>query len=450
MKRKLIITIAAVFALQQIGAELSEKEMTARRAHGLIGTVGTVTNSDGTFMEFDANGNLVRQGFNGGKEILVYDFKDKNSFTNNNLPFKIVFEGGNVRKELLDNGEGVYTAWTFDDKGRVVNEREIGYPGHETVYRYRGDEMLPYSAVTTEEDESGRYVSTYAYTYTRKDLLDNWTECTVKVKHETYSWESNSNRPKVSTDNFTLSRAIDYTVVRPEKPSAEPLMLVDIIKNVKENAAAFSIFILAMLLIAYIVKLFKFGFLDFLNEWESSIFKKYNPNLRPVSKSVVSWLIGMATVFTIAAVVLLLEITSLTASPPVLMYILFGIGLITAGFIAFRQWRSFPGWGAKLGYAGYIIGATSVILLITAALPHLLIWLVILLMWLLFLAVAILIIWAVLKAMFSSESSGGSSRKVKIKNPDGTTFENATKDGRGVLGETYYKGDETGRQYIDP
>ncbi|MDR2775297.1 MAG: hypothetical protein LBC19_11255 [Tannerella sp.] len=142
-------------------AKLQETDMTACRAYGLLGKVRKVTDSDGSFMEFDARGNLVRRSVDGGKTVIEYPFKSANRYTDNELPVKIVFENDNVRKEMLDNGEGegLYTAWTFDKQGRVVKETEIGYPGHETEYRYRGDELLPYESITKkEEDETGKYI----------------------------------------------------------------------------------------------------------------------------------------------------------------------------------------------------------------------------------------------------------------------------------------------------
>jgi hypothetical protein len=253
-----VILMMATLGLQHGQAKLSEKEMTARRAYGLLGEAGKVTNNDGTFMEFDAQGNLIRQGMDGGKTVITYKFTAANQYTENGLPFKIVFEKGNVRKHIIDNGEGIYTAWTFDDKGRVVNEMEIGYPGHETKYRYQGDEMLPSESVTKEQDETGTYVTTMSYTYTRKDEAGNWLQCSAKVKYETY--EDESEKPQVETKNISLSRTVSYEPVSTtkeevavsEENTAKPAPASSG-AWLKNNYDIIVVYILLLLMIAHIV-----------------------------------------------------------------------------------------------------------------------------------------------------------------------------------------------------
>jgi hypothetical protein len=248
----------ATLGLQHGQAKLQEKEMTVRRAYGLLGEAGKVTNSDGTFMEFDAQGNLIRQGLDGGKTVITYKFTAADRYNENTLPFKIVFESGNVRKHLIDNGEEIYTAWTFDERGRVIKETEIGYPGHEIEYRYRNDGMLAYESVTTEQDETGEYVTTTSYTYTQKDEVGNWLKYTAKVKYEIHDYESGETQ--VETKNISLSRTISYEAVSlaeesavvSVKNTAKPASLGAWIKDHYGIIIVYSLLILMIVHIVYV------------------------------------------------------------------------------------------------------------------------------------------------------------------------------------------------------
>lgn len=114
----------------------------------------------------------------------------------------------------------------------------------------------------------------------------------------------------------------------------------------------------------------------------------------------------------------------------IVLGIAFGLAFIFSAYICYEATKHLTTTGGKVALSAYtlvLFGLCSLFF----------IWLMV---WVVIIVVGLLVLWLILKAI-----SGGSNNKkgVRAHYSDGTT-EDMVEDGKGICGETYYKGDKGG------
>jgi len=169
----------------------------------------------------------------------------------------------------------------------------------------------------------------------------------------------------------------------------------------------------------------------FLNRWEDSIFdNSLDKEFTPVSSFIAGTVLVAAFVMLITFFVMAAFYNKGNDTVVIVAAaIIFGIALLAVAGKAFRNFGVLPSLGTKVGYAAYLL-----LLFIVCAC---------LFTWLAAGFIMIYIFWVVIKAMLG----GSNKKKGKIYYNDGS-YEEASVE-KGVLGETYYTGKDSGNQYVD-
>jgi len=186
-----------------------DNSMTGRKTVLIYGPASKVTYSDGRFYEFNKDGNIVRKKDDISNPIVEYRYVNKNRYMIENDRYNITYTK-NSRHEIWDSSEKLEACYEFDNKGRLSKESPISYD-YELIsmqYYYKDNELLPYKVVTEIGDEQRSETTTSLYTYKTIDNNGNWTSCDIK---NTITVESNEdNSKKVSKENQSLTRKIEY------------------------------------------------------------------------------------------------------------------------------------------------------------------------------------------------------------------------------------------------
>ncbi len=176
--------------------------------------------------------------------------------------------------------------------------------------------------------------------------------------------------------------------------------------------------------------------LNFLDRWENGIFKKYDENHEPVSSFVATTVLcsSFATVLTIFIMKLF---GSEEATRNVVSEIIIGCSFLLTVWKSYWPVVSFPTIGAKVGFGAYIllIFGISTGLFVTLASIVLIVFL------------GFLALWLVSLLLGGSDSSSG--KKYTARYSDGSS-EELDEDGSGPTGEKFYKGKDTGNQFVEP
>ena len=166
----------------------------------------------------------------------------------------------------------------------------------------------------------------------------------------------------------------------------------------------------------------------FLNRWENSIFESTSDEgFAPVSAFVAGTILVSAFVMNITFFVIMAMYNGNEKSVIVAAAIIFGIALLIVAGKAFRNFRAFTSVGTKAGYTAYILA----LFVICGGLFTYLVAAFIMLY----------LLWIVIKAML-----GGGKKKGRIVYDDGSSEEASVE--KGLMGETYYKGKESGDEYM--
>ncbi|MDR1406549.1 MAG: hypothetical protein LBJ23_00710 [Tannerella sp.] len=205
-----------------------EQRMNGRKAHMLFGNVSRVSYDNGSFIEFNEDGNPVR-------EKTFFDIVTKYRYINptryfsdhedsepdgeDGEPYNIIY---NDSMRIEDN-----MFYTFDEKGRLKEYRHYRWPEY---FYYRDNALLPYMTIESKGDLT-------LLTYTRTDSHGNWLECElITVKEcgdEIKEAVATTGRPVPSV--LTLSRTIEYF---PDDDAGPPSYFTKLWEGVKKLAGS--------------------------------------------------------------------------------------------------------------------------------------------------------------------------------------------------------------------
>lgn len=175
--------------------------------------------------------------------------------------------------------------------------------------------------------------------------------------------------------------------------------------------------------------------LNFLNRWENALFKKYNEEHDPVSAYIAKSILYVALATVVIAFIMQMFAASTENQELFLSVIIFGV-LAWSMYKAYPRISSFSTVGVKIGYTIYILILFNVCAALFISLASLALMLVL----------GILVIWFVLKLVGDGSSKG--KKKIRVHYNDGSS-EEMEEDGRGILGERYFKNKESGNTYVD-
>lgn len=175
--------------------------------------------------------------------------------------------------------------------------------------------------------------------------------------------------------------------------------------------------------------------LKFLNRLEQAIFRNFPENYQPVS-SIVAMSALIAAFASIIVIFVLQMVNASEESATIVLSAAFGLAFLYSAYKTFKAMNCLSSVGAKISLAAYVFTLFAVC-------AFLFIWLAV---WAVMIALVLLVGWIILKAAFGSSSSG--KKRIKVRYGDGTT-EEMEEDGKGICGETYYKG-ENGGTYMEP
>lgn len=171
--------------------------------------------------------------------------------------------------------------------------------------------------------------------------------------------------------------------------------------------------------------------LNFLDRWEYAIFGKYNNAHVPVSKTTAKYSLGAAVVAIL--VVFVMQIFNVGEEyAGAILGVIGGLGLLLVGRKAYKQLALLASTGSKIGYAAYVLAVFAITLFVSFYLV----------LWTLIIALVLVVAYFILVYGFGDGNSSGKKRFRKHYS-DGTS-EDFEEDGRGILGETYYKGNRGG------
>jgi hypothetical protein len=186
-----------------------EQKMSGRKVRLLYGNVRTLTRSDGQLLEFNEDGNPVRERFRADSDLKEYSYVNPRRYflKGDPYPYNIVFNDS-MRIEEWDNREKLNTSYIFDEKGRLKEYGIRDYYSSSESYHYKGNALLPFKIVCLFGDESGETETTLLYTYTKTDEKGNWLEC--KVKKTTIDKEAGYDVEKGEETTVTTERPVEY------------------------------------------------------------------------------------------------------------------------------------------------------------------------------------------------------------------------------------------------
>jgi hypothetical protein len=195
-----------------------EQKMSGRKVHLLYGNVKTVNRSDGQLLEFNEDGNPVRERFRADSDLKEYRYVNPRRYflKGDPVPYNIIFKDS-MRIEEWDNREGLSTGYVFDEKGRLKEYGIYDYYSASESYHYKGNALLPFKIVCLFGDESGESETTLLYTYTKTDEKGNWLECEVQKttidRESAYDGEKGEETTVTTeqpVEHISYSRTIEY------------------------------------------------------------------------------------------------------------------------------------------------------------------------------------------------------------------------------------------------
>ena len=176
----------------------------------LYGNVSKVSYPDGSFVEFNQNGNIVEEKDAKRNSTYKCDYIEDNKYVRDGQPYVIIYTDS-TRSELWDNpAEQLGPKYTFDSQGRLIAKSRIDYGWFENAeYHYNEEDLLPYKIIETFSDETGRNTVTSLYTYTKLDKKQNWLSCDIEKTMEYEDFESEDDK-SITKRSVSLTREIEY------------------------------------------------------------------------------------------------------------------------------------------------------------------------------------------------------------------------------------------------
>lgn len=192
--------------------------MSGWRCYGLLGQVKSVEYTDGTYLEFNVDGNLTKKTTvwvleDGSKHIntVTNIYSNLNEYSNGGAyEYKIEY-GKNTRNEIEQGGEYFRDSFTFDKQGRLSKYHpNVGFDALTIEYKYRSEsDLFPYKEIENAGYEGGggssSKVSTFEYLKT--DIKGNWMERKVDCK---ISGVDEEDKKSYNTTTFSEIREITY------------------------------------------------------------------------------------------------------------------------------------------------------------------------------------------------------------------------------------------------
>ena len=209
------IAICLLTTCQNRQTQRPEEMMSGRKTLLLYGNVNKVSNSDDSFVEFNADGNIIRKKESGYNTIHEYQYENSQRYRYliDKQYYNIVYSE-NTRSEVWDNpDEDLSVDYKFDSKGRLIEKSQIdyGWSVRET-HEYKRSNILPYKTIETFSDETGTSTATILYTYTKMDDKGNWLSCDMEltIENEDYDDYLDKYEKTVREEKRSLSRNITY------------------------------------------------------------------------------------------------------------------------------------------------------------------------------------------------------------------------------------------------
>lgn len=169
--------------------------------------------------------------------------------------------------------------------------------------------------------------------------------------------------------------------------------------------------------------------LNFLNRLETKILQGVPEASAPVSSTIATATLVAATLSIVTIFILQMFNVDKSAAN-IVLGVTFGLAFLFSAYICYQATKPIPATGGKIAlyaYALVLFGICSLFF----------IWLMV---WVVIIIVGLLVLWMILKA---TTSSSGNKKSIRVHYSDGTT-EDMVEDGKGICGETYYKGDKGG------
>lgn len=173
--------------------------------------------------------------------------------------------------------------------------------------------------------------------------------------------------------------------------------------------------------------------LNFMNRLELAIFKNSPEGYVPISSTIMLSTI-IAAIVSIVIIFFLQMFNADKSAGEITLVVAFSLAFLFCGYIFNKSARVLPSTPSKLYLAIYA-------LLLFGLSSLLFIWIMV---WVVIIAVALFVIWIIIK---SSSSNSGNKKRIRVHYKDGSS-EEMVENGKGVLGETFYKG-ESGHTHVE-
>lgn len=208
LKFTFLLLSVAMLCIQNVFAD-TQSHKNGRRYCSVLGDVQRMSDSDGTIVEFNKDGNIVLTKL-ADQEPFIYEYFSKDRFSVHGDCYDVIYKG-NQRIEKLDiPDEDLDVTYTFDASNRIISKEQVDYGEHlliQYLYEDEAEEFLPSKVVNNYSCETGQDIVTSYYTYLEKDEVGNWTKATVREVKEFTEYEVKST---VTEDTLTLQRTLQY------------------------------------------------------------------------------------------------------------------------------------------------------------------------------------------------------------------------------------------------
>ncbi len=218
---RLILIAVVVTGLTACGNKtLRPEDMTGWKTKVLLGPVEKVTYSNGDYVAFDRNGNVVEESdpWRSG-DPRTYQYESPYRYTMYHVNHYGIEYNDSMRMEVYtgDTTERLSIDYLFDDRGRIKSKSgwDIVDGGEVDIqYIYNNNSFLPYQMIKTEYSGDGEeFITTETYNYTEIDKHGNWLKCDVTEQIESDYWDEDTRSYKKVPDNISarkLIRSINY------------------------------------------------------------------------------------------------------------------------------------------------------------------------------------------------------------------------------------------------
>lgn len=175
---------------------------------------------------------------------------------------------------------------------------------------------------------------------------------------------------------------------------------------------------------------------NFLNRWETAIFKNPSNSYKPISAFVAKTVLYMAAALVLSVFVLRMFGTDIKFVETIAGVAIGGVFLYV-GYKTYLLIKDFPTTGLKIGFAAYVLflflACTAIFLTLVS--------------YVFMLVLAILLGLFIFKYVIGGGSKG--KKRIRVHYADGTS-EEMEEVGRGPCGDTDYKSPTSGRTHREP